>query len=162
MYQKASRKSQKLPNYENSSKNLPCVPICHNYLYFYLQIFHNFIYIQNLHLSDPKVNLALIQVTSDGLSGIEAEGSIVTNTDGGLFYTPLTGDMLSTIHDTAQVRLFINDVPTKCSGDCSFQWSSGVTPGVTGVSPTSGKRTYKNNSQRKSVSDRFTEQKLEY
>ena len=78
-------------------------------------------------------------MTSGGLTGINAQGSIVTNTDGGLFYTPLTGDMLSTVHDMPQVRLFINDVPTKCSGNCLFQWSSGVTPSVTSVSPTSGK-----------------------
>ena len=38
-----------------------------------------------------------------------------------------------------QVRVYINDVPTKCSGDCSFQWDSSVTPTVTGVTPTSGK-----------------------
>ena len=80
-----------------------------------------------------------LQVSSNNLNGIDAAGSITTNRNGGLFYTPLTGDMLSTVHDMPQVRLFINDVPTKCSSNCSFEWSSGSTPSVTAVSPSSGK-----------------------
>ena len=78
------------------------------------------------------------KVFSDGLTGTDAKVSIVTNTDGGLFYIPFTGDMLSTVHYTPQVRLFINDVPTKCSGVCSFEWRSYMTPSITSVIPTSG------------------------
>ena len=73
--------------------------------------------------------------------GSNAAGTIVGNIDGGLWYNPLTGDMISTIHDKPQVRVFINDVPTKCSGDCTFEWSSASTPTVSSVTPTSGMRT---------------------
>ena len=77
---------------------------------------------------------------SDGdLEGIDAAASVSTNVDGGLVYDPLTGDMVSTVETSPQVRVYINDVPTKCSGDCSFQWDSSVTPTVTSVTPTSGK-----------------------
>ena len=79
------------------------------------------------------------QISSDGLTGTDVKASMRTDTDGGLYYTPLTGDMLSTVHDKPQVRLFINNVSTKCSGDCSFQWSSLVTPSITSVSPNRGK-----------------------
>ena len=77
---------------------------------------------------------------SDGdLEGIDTAASISTNVDGGLLYDPLAGDMVSTVEASPQVRVYINDVPTKCSGDCSFQWDSSVTPTVTSVTQTSGK-----------------------
>lgn len=72
------------------------------------------------------------------MAGIDAAGSITTNINGGLYYDPLTGDMVSTVHDQPQVRLYINDVPTACSGDCSFHWNTSVTPAVTDISPTTG------------------------
>ena len=80
-----------------------------------------------------------LQVNFDNLVGVNARSSIRTDRHGGLFYDPLTGDMTSTVHDKAQVRLYINDVPASCTGDCSFEWSSGVTPAVSSVSPSSGK-----------------------
>lgn len=80
-----------------------------------------------------------LQVTYGQLSGTNAAGSIETNVNGGLYYDPLTGDMVSTVHSDPQVRLYINDVPTACDGDCSFQWESSSTPAVSGVSPTSGR-----------------------
>lgn len=46
--------------------------------------------------------------------------------------------MVSTVHNQPQVRLFINDVPAACSGNCSFQWDESVTPSVTEVSPSTG------------------------
>ncbi|KAL4228989.1 Fibrocystin-L [Mactra antiquata] len=83
-------------------------------------------------------DLPEMTVTYGDLQGIDAAGSISTNTNGGLYYDPLTGDMVSTVHDQPQVRLYINDVPTSCTGDCSFQWDSSVTPSATSVTPTSG------------------------
>ncbi|XP_053372863.1 fibrocystin-L-like [Mercenaria mercenaria] len=79
-----------------------------------------------------------MKVKNAQLDGINPAASISTSVDGGLFYTPLTGDMATTVHGTPQVRLYINDVPTACSGDCSFQWKSSVTPTVTSVSPSTG------------------------
>ena len=83
-------------------------------------------------------DLSEMTVSDGDLTGIDASAAISTNVDGGLYYDPLTGDMLSTVESTPQVRVYINDVPTKCSGDCSFQWDSSATPSVTGVTPTSG------------------------
>ena len=84
-------------------------------------------------------DLSEMTVSDGDLTGIDASASVSTDVNGGLYYDPLTGDMLSTVETTPQVRVYINDVPTKCSGDCSFQWDSSVTPTVTSVSPTSGK-----------------------
>lgn len=58
--------------------------------------------------------------------------------NGGLNYEPLMGDVVSTVKKLPQVRVFVNDVPTTCSGDCSFQWNLAVTPDITGVEPQSG------------------------
>ena len=80
----------------------------------------------------------LFQVASGNLAGIDASGSIATKVDGGLFYDPLTGDMTSTVNSQAQVRLYVNDVPVACTGDCSFAWDAAATPSVTAVTPTSG------------------------
>lgn len=84
------------------------------------------------------LSLLYIQVKYEQLAGINAVGSIATNVDGGLYYDPLTGDMVSTVHSAPQVRLYINDVPTACSGDCSFQWKTSATPTITSVDPQTG------------------------
>lgn len=84
-------------------------------------------------------NLSEMTVNDGDLTGIEAGASIPTGVDGGLFYDPLTGDMVSMVEASPQVRVYINNVPTKCTGDCSFSWDSSVTPTVTGVTPASGK-----------------------
>lgn len=84
------------------------------------------------------ISLISLQVSYDRLQGIDAEGSIATNVHGGLFYDPLTGDMVSTVHSSPQVRLYINDVPTACTGDCSFNWETSSTPTISNINPLSG------------------------
>jgi hypothetical protein len=34
--------------------------------------------------------------------------------------------------------VYVNGIPTVCSGDCKFEWSSTNSPTITGVTPTSG------------------------
>ena len=34
----------------------------------------------------------------------------------------------------------VNGIPTACSGDCKFEWSSSSSPTVTGITPTSGRQ----------------------
>ena len=85
-------------------------------------------------------DLPQMTVTDGDLTGIDPASSVSTNVDGGLYYDPLTGDMVSTVESKPQVRLYINDVPTRCFGDCSFEWESSATPSVTNISPTSGKK----------------------
>ncbi|CAH1789358.1 unnamed protein product [Owenia fusiformis] len=79
-----------------------------------------------------------IQIDSTGLTGINANSSVHTSRDGGVFLDPVGGDWLRTAHDTPQVSLMINNIPTKCSGDCSFVYSEAATPTVTAISPTEG------------------------
>ncbi|CAG5956366.1 unnamed protein product [Menidia menidia] len=37
-----------------------------------------------------------------------------------------------------EVEVYINGIPSRCSGDCSFSWSEELTPVVTGISPSQG------------------------
>ncbi|XP_075995316.1 PKHD1 like 1, tandem duplicate 1 [Genypterus blacodes] len=57
---------------------------------------------------------------------------------GGLFMRAISGDLLRVIEPKPQVEVSINGIPSKCSGDCSFDWSEAKTPVVTGVSPPEG------------------------
>ncbi|XP_060603397.1 fibrocystin-L-like isoform X3 [Ruditapes philippinarum] len=83
-------------------------------------------------------DLPPMTVLYDRVLGKDVQIIVETKVDGGLFYDPLTGDMVSTVHSSPQVRLFINDIPTACTDDCSFNWDSSSTPTISGISPQSG------------------------
>ncbi|XP_056153970.1 fibrocystin-L-like [Lampris incognitus] len=57
---------------------------------------------------------------------------------GGTFIRSLTGDFLRTWETKPQVEVYINGIPSKCAGDCGFEWSQEKTPIVTGISPSQG------------------------
>ncbi|XP_076824499.1 fibrocystin-L-like isoform X2 [Clavelina lepadiformis] len=88
-------------------------------------------------------------MTADGMN-LEAKthpvNVIVTlGKDGGLYMSPIHGDFVRTAHEKPQVQVFINDIPSLCSGhfnsdstySCDFEWTSEATPEVTSVSPSS-------------------------
>ena len=77
-------------------------------------------------------------VTSQ-LSGVDVALSVSTVQDGGIVFDPIQGDMLLTFSDKPQVMAYINEIPTKCSGDCTFQWSMAATMTVTSVTPTTSR-----------------------
>lgn len=64
--------------------------------------------------------------------------NVKTITDGYVWLDAIPGDMLATPHKTPQVMAYINDIPTHCSGDCSWEWSQSATPTVHSVSPSTG------------------------
>ncbi|KAG7457780.1 hypothetical protein MATL_G00230750 [Megalops atlanticus] len=37
-----------------------------------------------------------------------------------------------------EVQVLINGIPSKCDGDCGFEWSAAKTPTITGISPSQG------------------------
>lgn len=73
--------------------------------------------------------------------------------DGGVSFNPITDDMLRTFHTKPQVDLLnlnwiknfntnnfinkvtvlINDIMSKCSNSCDFEWSESATPIVTAI-----------------------------
>ncbi|CAD5116834.1 DgyrCDS5681 [Dimorphilus gyrociliatus] len=72
------------------------------------------------------------------LQGTDAAASIVQGRNGGIFYYPIPGDMLRTMHDLPQVTVDVNNVPSRCAGNCDFQWSSAINPTASGITPTTG------------------------
>ena len=41
--------------------------------------------------------------------------------------------MLRTAHSKPQVNVYINWIPSKCSGSCDFEWDQGVLPEVNSI-----------------------------
>ncbi|XP_048254094.1 fibrocystin-L-like [Haliotis rufescens] len=87
---------------------------------------------------DQGGNLDEMTLDASLMTGSSVTASVVTVTDGSLWYDPIVGDMLRTGHSKAQVQLFINDIPSHCETDCSYEWTSGTTPTITSITPTSG------------------------
>ncbi|XP_076438592.1 LOW QUALITY PROTEIN: fibrocystin-L-like [Babylonia areolata] len=79
-------------------------------------------------------------LNGEGLTGTDVTSYVTTVDDGSVWFSPVPGDMLRTVHSEPQLTVFINNVPTRCKrdADCSYTWSDDATPTVTGVHPTSG------------------------
>lgn len=58
--------------------------------------------------------------------------------DGHLFFDPLPGDVTRTREENPQVTITINNIASRCNGDCSYNWDNALTPTVSAVSPTTG------------------------
>ncbi|KAM3595703.1 uncharacterized protein V6R79_001361 [Siganus canaliculatus] len=80
----------------------------------------------------------LIQINSSSVVGDDADVSASEKKKGGLLLRSLTGDFFRVWESKPQVDVYINGIPSKCSGDCGFEWSEDSTPLVTGISPSQG------------------------
>ncbi|KAI7798957.1 putative fibrocystin-L, partial [Triplophysa rosa] len=83
-------------------------------------------------------NQPLIKINSSAVVGLNPSVTSYKIEQGGLFKQRIMGDFLRIPSDKPQVEVFINGIPSWCSGDCSFTWSESKTPTLTGVSPTEG------------------------
>uniref|UniRef100_A0A8C5H567 Fibrocystin-L-like n=1 Tax=Gouania willdenowi TaxID=441366 RepID=A0A8C5H567_GOUWI len=80
----------------------------------------------------------LLQIDYSKVVGVNPMVSSTETTKGGLLRPRLSGDFFRTPEPKPQVEVFINGIPSSCSGSCSFEWSEDKTPVVTGVSPSEG------------------------
>ncbi|XP_069372727.1 PKHD1 like 1, tandem duplicate 1 [Paralichthys olivaceus] len=80
----------------------------------------------------------LIQINSSSVVGQNAAIKAQAKTNGGLHIKSLGGDFFRVWEPKPQVEVSINGIPSKCSGDCGFEWSEEKTPVVTGISPSQG------------------------
>ncbi|XP_073714826.1 fibrocystin-L [Misgurnus anguillicaudatus] len=83
-------------------------------------------------------NQPLLEIDYSGVIGVNPSVTSHKVEQGGLLKERITGDFLRTPTDKPQVEVFINGIPSWCSGDCGFTWSESKTPTVTGISPTKG------------------------
>uniref|UniRef100_A0A8D0AIF4 PKHD1 like 1 n=1 Tax=Sander lucioperca TaxID=283035 RepID=A0A8D0AIF4_SANLU len=80
----------------------------------------------------------LIQVDGSSVVGKNAIVLALEKVKGGLLRRSMTGDFFRVWETKPQVEVYINGIPSKCSGDCGFEWSDDKTPVVTGISPSQG------------------------
>ncbi|XP_075907773.1 fibrocystin-L-like [Nelusetta ayraudi] len=80
----------------------------------------------------------LIQINSSSVVGENLDFSAKERVKGGLLMRSATGDLFRVLEDKPQVEVIINGIPSNCTGDCTFEWSEGSTPVVTGISPSQG------------------------
>ena len=72
-----------------------------------------------------------------------------TDEDGHILLEPIPGDMVRTVESQPQVIVTVNNVPSACRGDCSFNWTEEATPTITSTTPSSG--TTQTNCQKKYI-----------
>ncbi|XP_038131411.1 PKHD1 like 1, tandem duplicate 1 isoform X2 [Cyprinodon tularosa] len=80
----------------------------------------------------------LMKVNDSSVVGNNVNFEVQETTKGGQLIRGLTGDFFRVWEEEPQVELYINGIPSNCSGNCSFQWSEEETPVVTGISPSQG------------------------
>ncbi|XP_013209363.1 fibrocystin-L [Microtus ochrogaster] len=86
----------------------------------------------------PRGKQPLLQINDSNITGEEANVSVTTIKEGGLFRHHILGDMLRTPNQQPQVEVYVNGIPAKCSGDCGFTWDPMTTPIVLTVTPSEG------------------------
>ncbi|CAL8293184.1 unnamed protein product [Merluccius merluccius] len=82
-------------------------------------------------------NQLLMQVNGSAVIGRSPVVRTTKAVEGGTFVKNLIGFM-RTLETMPQVEVMINGIPSKCSGDCGFEWSVDSTPKLMGVSPSQG------------------------
>ncbi|MCJ8746157.1 hypothetical protein PDJAM_G00138700 [Pangasius djambal] len=83
-------------------------------------------------------NQPLLQINDSGVVGVNPSVKAQVKQQGGLLKQSIMGDFLRVPTNKTQVQVFINGIPSMCSGDCGFTWTESKTPIVTGISPTQG------------------------
>ncbi|XP_075128051.1 fibrocystin-L-like [Leptodactylus fuscus] len=76
----------------------------------------------------------LLQVNGSKVTGVNATVTAVKVTDGGLFRQRLLGDLVRTPNKKPQVEVYINGIPSKCSGNCDYTWDPVQTPAIYSIS----------------------------
>ncbi|XP_016299954.1 fibrocystin-L-like [Sinocyclocheilus anshuiensis] len=83
-------------------------------------------------------NQPLLKINASNVVGVNPSVTSRKIEQGSLFKQRIMGDFLRVPTNKPQVEVFINGIPSWCSGDCGFTWSPSKTPTVTGISPTQG------------------------
>ncbi|XP_053129194.1 fibrocystin [Hemicordylus capensis] len=75
----------------------------------------------------------IIGVSAGNLSGLNPAITTHVIFDGGVFISPIFGDMLATPNNFTQVVVAVNDITANCSGSCTFQYLWELTPLVNNI-----------------------------
>ncbi|XP_019729703.1 PKHD1 like 1, tandem duplicate 1 [Hippocampus comes] len=80
----------------------------------------------------------LLQLNGSSLQGKDVAIWAREKKQGGQMISSLMGDFFRVGETKPQVEVYINDIPSKCSGDCGFEWLAEKTPVISGISPSQG------------------------
>ncbi|XP_076961678.1 fibrocystin-L [Callospermophilus lateralis] len=80
----------------------------------------------------------LLQVNDSNITGEKANVTVAKVREGGLLRQHILGDLLRTPSQKPQVQVYVNGIPSKCSGDCGFTWDPMSTPLILATSPSQG------------------------
>uniref|UniRef100_A0A6I8N1M6 Fibrocystin-L n=1 Tax=Ornithorhynchus anatinus TaxID=9258 RepID=A0A6I8N1M6_ORNAN len=83
-------------------------------------------------------NQNLLQINDSNITGVNVNMSATKTREGGVFRTHVLGDLFRTPNHQPQVEVYINGLPSKCSGDCGYKWDNQNTPIISSISPTQG------------------------
>ncbi|XP_043545299.1 PKHD1 like 1, tandem duplicate 1 [Chiloscyllium plagiosum] len=90
-------------------------------------------------LSKPG-NQPTLKIKDMNVIGVNATVNVYNKQQGGLFSEHLIGDLFRTPHTLPQVEVYINGIPSNCSGNCGYKWNAEKTPVITHITPTTGSR----------------------
>ncbi|XP_072425699.1 fibrocystin-L-like [Chiloscyllium punctatum] len=90
-------------------------------------------------LSKPG-NQPRLKINDLNVFGVNATVKVYNKQQGGLFSEHLIGDLFRTPHTQPQVEVFINGIPSNCSGNCGYKWNAEKTPVISRITPTTGSR----------------------
>ncbi|XP_077349351.1 fibrocystin-L [Lithobates pipiens] len=76
----------------------------------------------------------LIQINDSTVTGINAKMYSTKAVNGGLFRQRMLGDLVRTPHKNPQVEVYINGIPSQCTGDCGYTWNMRETPEISSIS----------------------------
>uniref|UniRef100_A0A8C4XEU0 PKHD1 like 1 n=1 Tax=Erpetoichthys calabaricus TaxID=27687 RepID=A0A8C4XEU0_ERPCA len=79
-----------------------------------------------------------LKINSSSVIGKNAYLNAYTQREGGLFKQNILGDFYRVPQRKPQVQVYINNIISMCSGNCSYQWDPLKTPVISGISPTQG------------------------
>ncbi|MBZ3876694.1 Fibrocystin-L [Sciurus carolinensis] len=80
----------------------------------------------------------LLQVNDSNITGEKANVTVAKVKEGGLLRRRILGDLLRMPSQKPQVEVYVNGIPSKCSGDCGFTWDPMSTPLILDTSPSQG------------------------
>ncbi|XP_060584412.1 fibrocystin-L-like isoform X2 [Ruditapes philippinarum] len=92
-------------------------------------------------LTDRPGDRPIMTVTYDLSQPDDAKAYILPVRDGYYYHELIRDGDILTYHTNPQVRVYINDVATKCkmpNNECAFSWSADATPKVTSLDKTTG------------------------
>nr|XP_039261251.1 fibrocystin-L-like [Styela clava] len=92
-------------------------------------------YTWDVTFRNPAGRQGSFTVDQTEITNADATFDASVKSQGGLYLNPIPADWLRTAHQKPQVEVTVENVPSKCTGNCDFEWSDNSTPTVVSATP---------------------------